>query len=112
MTWRFTMPNMKTIDIVKQNKNGKDVVGPVDNPTQVRKDDVVIFSIPPNADRADSSITFKDGKSPFGPAKVEYGVQLRVVVDQGRFKYDCKMKIGGQTFETDSGGEMEIIGGN
>jgi len=113
----------KVIKIVKKRVNGKDVVGPdngdpTNNRTQVDKSktDSVIF----DASAADKTNKEEDrptidfvgsNGSPFGNQTVRYGVPLSIAVDKGVFTYTCKMKIGGTLFETESGGEMEIIGG-
>jgi hypothetical protein len=100
---------LKQIEIVKKNKNGKTVAGPKGGDvTEAKKGDRVIFTIPPNAERKDSSITFDNG-SPFGSEQVSYGTPLTVAADEGRFTYSCKLKIDGELIQTDSGGEMQII---
>lgn len=104
-----------TIEI---GKKGDRKLGPKDNPahtkgnrTQVRKGDVVTFTIPGADNEPRPTITFK-GASPFSE-EVTYGKALKVegAPSPTIFRYDCSARIKGENLSTDSGGEMEVLPG-
>ena len=76
----------------------------------------VVFTTDPEARGV--SIKFA-GDSPFGADKktVGYGTPLRITApvnadrNKNKYRYDCELIIGGKTFKTGSGGEMEVVGG-
>jgi hypothetical protein len=103
----------QVIQIVKKRVGGKNVVEPQDGKrTRVKQNGMVKFTFP--ADEVDPgtrpTIEFTGDNPLDGP--VVYGRELKVTGAVGKvFPYTCTMTIGGETFSTNNGGEMEVIQG-
>lgn len=97
----------KVIKIVGKKANGKNIAEPESGKrTSVDKDEIVKFTFTPGATQ--QTISFK--KNPFDKTPA-YGVELKVVGPKGLYPYSCSLVIGGESFATESGGEMEVISG-
>jgi hypothetical protein len=103
-------------DTIKIVRKGDRIEPEAGYTTTHRSGATVVFTTDPEAQGV--SIKFA-GESPFGADKktVGYGTPLRITApvsadrNRNKYRYDCELIIGGRTFKTGSGGEMELVGG-
>lgn len=104
----------KTVHIVKR-ADGR--LGPDGNiRIAIATGGTVVFTFPAGATK--QSITFQQGRSPFGAQPVSYNVPLAVTAtkslskpDDNVYRFDCAMTLDGHTIDSRGGGEIEIVGG-